>query len=53
MNHCVFTAKRIAVVRATVFVAAVLMIVFGVHRGEPFAVLQKAARICLECIGIG
>lgn len=26
---------------------------FGIHRGEMTVVLEKAIRICLECIGIG
>ncbi len=29
------------------------MIAFGVVRGEPDIVLQKAVRICMECIGLG
>ena len=32
---------------ATAFVFA------GILRGEPGMILQKAIRVCLECIGIG
>ena len=33
--------------------AAAVFIVIGVIRGEAAAVLQKAAVICMECIGLG
>lgn len=29
------------------------MMAWGIWRGEAAVVLQKAIRICLECIGIG
>ena len=31
----------------------IALVCFGVARGEQQTVLQKAIRICLECIGIG
>ncbi len=33
--------------------AGAALLSLGVWRGEALVVLQKAVRICLECIGIG
>lgn len=34
-------------------VAGAVLMAVGFYRGEGYVVLQKAVRICLECIGIG
>lgn len=36
-----------------VLVVGIGFIFYGLYRGEVNTVFQKAARICLECIGIG
>lgn len=33
--------------------AGILMMAFGISRGEISVVLEKAVNLCLECIGIG
>ena len=33
--------------------AGAAMVCFGVWRGESAAVLSKAIKLCLECVGIG
>ncbi|MBN2898663.1 MAG: thioredoxin [Clostridia bacterium] len=40
-------------VQLGLFVVFVSLIVMGIMRGEATMVLEKAVRICLECIGIG
>ena len=31
----------------------IAMMYIGVHRGETLVVMNKAIRVCMECIGIG
>ena len=45
--------QRKKLAQVGLLIAAVLMICFGVWRGEADTVLHKAILICLECIGIG
>ncbi len=42
--------KRIPLV---LVIMGIAFIFIGVFRSEPAVVFQKAAHICLECIGIG
>ena len=44
--------KRL-VISLCLFLLGALMIGLGTARGEHHTVLEKAVRICLECIGIG
>lgn len=48
----VFRAKK-AVVQVLLIAAGIAMVCFGALRGEAGAVLNKAIRLCLECVGIG
>ena len=45
--------KRIARQRLLVLIAGIVFLATGLWRGEASEVLEKAVRICLECIGIG
>lgn len=36
-----------------IFLIGIVLIISGISRGEVAVVLEKAIRICLECIGIG
>ena len=41
------------VAQVALLIAGIAMVSFGAVRGEAEAVLAKAIRLCLECIGIG
>lgn len=41
------------IVPVCLLLAGALMIALGVARGEHQTVLEKAIKICLECMGIG
>ena len=44
------TNKKLTIL---LFAAAALMCLYGAYSGEAETVYQKAANICMECIGIG
>ncbi len=47
------TGQPINVVRFGVLLTSILFIGIGIMKQEQIEVLQKAVKICLECIGIG
>ena len=44
--------KKTSIQAALLFLALILIAV-GVYRGEPRVILNKAIRVCMECIGLG
>lgn len=44
-------SKKI-VVQVVLLVVGVAMLFYGIYRGEAAAVLSKAIKLCLECVGI-
>lgn len=42
-----------AIVQGLLIAAGIAMVCFGALRGEAGTVLNKAIRLCLECVGIG
>ena len=47
------TEKQKTAVALAVVAAGALLIIAGVLRGEARTVLEKAIRICTECMGLG
>ncbi|MDD2981241.1 MAG: CD1871A family CXXC motif-containing protein [Hespellia sp.] len=47
------TEKRRNLIGIGALLCGLIFMGLGVWRGEAAVVLQKAIRICLECIGIG
>lgn len=41
------------ILRGGIFLLALFLIAFGLVQGEAREVFLKAAKICLECIGLG
>ena len=45
--------KRVTIVRTVLFLLALICMVHGIMNGSMTDVLNKAIRICTECIGLG
>jgi len=52
MNKKLYKAIKIST-PIVILLAGVIMMLFGILRGELQMILNKATVICLECIGIG
>ena len=45
--------KKRKTITVSLIVLSLAMIALGAVRGEPFAVFNKAIKVCMQCIGIG
>ena len=50
-GYVMFMTKKQA--QLLLLAAGVLMLLFGLWRGEADTVFSKAIRLCMECVGIG
>ena len=41
------------VIRGIVLLTAAVAMYYGIYRGEEGIIFAKAARVCMECIGLG
>lgn len=48
-----FLERNSVLLRAAVIALGILFVILGLISSEHSAVLGKAVRVCLECIGIG
>ena len=46
-------SKRVTWIRGCLLAVGVILAAYGIYRGDQTDVLNKAIRICYECIGIG
>ena len=49
----VLPARNVSAVRIVLLVLAVVFIIVGIRNGSMMAVVNKAIRICTECVGLG
>ena len=45
--------KNIIIIRAGFISVGIILVVIGIHNGGYADIMNKAIRICYECIGIG
>ncbi len=45
--------KHKKISQSALLIAGIVMISYGMLRGEAATVLSKAIKLCLECVGIG
>ncbi|MCR5702689.1 MAG: hypothetical protein K6G76_11170 [Lachnospiraceae bacterium] len=53
MNSSKTTCKKIVFARVTILAVSIGLLIVGINGGDYIAVMNKAIRICYECIGIG
>ena len=41
------------ILQLVLLTAGIILVTYGISRGEAAVVLSKAIKLCLECVGIG
>ena len=53
MNRLLGNCSEKNKIALLLLLAGIVLLIFGIMRGEMDTVFSKAVQICLECIGIG